>query len=261
MNEQYLVGVDGSVPSIAAARWASRRASKTGARLTLLHVQDPALASRGPDASSLQALVAELRTIDPALTVAAIASVGPGVGGILDAAADADLLVLGTHKTGHMHGRAFGSTGIVLANAAPCSVAVVPDGDFRLRRGVVLGALDLVDGFVAALLVADEAASRGDTLTIVRSVANAEPTGEDDLVRTIHVTHPDVPVSIRSVRRSLAPSLLDAALGHSLLVIPEPTSPSSSSMLHDVLMNLTSPVLVARPASTDLRPQQPEKTR
>src|SRR5665647_3800082 len=50
-----------------------------------------------------------------------------------------DMIVVGTHKTGYLHGRSLGTKSIVVASIAPCTVVVVPEETSSTRRGVVIG--------------------------------------------------------------------------------------------------------------------------
>ncbi|WFR67471.1 hypothetical protein P9139_02650 [Curtobacterium flaccumfaciens] len=94
---------------------------------------------------------------------------GEVVPALLDLVAPEDVLVIGTHKTGHLYGRSLGTTGLALATAAPCTVVVVPDMDLRFRRGVVAGIDTRPDAVVVSEAAAAEAERRGDELVLIRA--------------------------------------------------------------------------------------------
>jgi nucleotide-binding universal stress UspA family protein len=101
-----LVGVDGSPQSETAAAVASHLAGRFGARLSLL----TALGGKGLDR-------------DRAAALRALPVPGDPVDTLVEASADADLLVVGSRG---LHGlRALGSVSERVAHRAPCSVLVV----------------------------------------------------------------------------------------------------------------------------------------
>lgn len=271
-SHRILVGVDGSAPADAAIRWAVRRAEREGAQLVAVHVVDDAFGDAGA------AFVDEARRAGAELLageVARIAAGHPGVavseriasGGLAWSlrslvAAD-DLLVIGTHKTGFLHGRVLGSRSVQVAAAVPCSVAVVPDVDLRFRRGVVAGIDRAATAPTVARVAAVEAADRGDELLLLqavpRGVPGAEARGVHDseaitvAVRAAREVRPSLVVRARVAHRDPAEALLDASRDKALLVLGpgslEATRSPIGSVLHDVLLNVTAPVLVARPAA------------
>ncbi|MDJ0322557.1 universal stress protein [Cryobacterium sp. PH31-AA6] len=270
------VGADGSGPSRAAIRWALARAAGDGSTVVLVHVVDDEWGLLGGG----YAAEAERRgrdVLDVELAEAGRRHAGVDVGARVVRGSPAwtlaglptahDLLVIGTHKTGFLHGRVLGSRSVQMASAAACSVAVIPDTTFDTRRGVVVG-VDRFEGSAAAVVRgAREAARLGQELLLVHAPPVSHPLPSADLPGTTgtaqHLladaadlaaqTAPDVAVRRRVVRREPAEALLDAGNGASLLVlgISHPHAITRSvigSVTHDVLMNITVPVLVARSA-------------
>lgn len=258
MTKRYVVGYDDSGPSRRALEWVMSRADYDGIPVVVAHVRrvgatdtDTDVDDSGVAAAERAVMVAQQR--HPDLTVSLQVLGGGVVDALLDAVDALAVLVIGTHKTGHLHGRSLGTTGLALATAAPCNVVVVPDVDLRFRRGVVAG----IDAGPVAAAVSETAASeaerRGDELVLVRAARTAT-TAVGDLAAEggrLQDMHPHLPVSCRTTGRAIAPTLLDAALGHALLVIggrhpSEVRAGHVSAVLHDVLINLTAPVLVVR---------------
>ena len=71
-----------------------------------------------------------------------------------------DVMVVGTHKTGFLHGRVLGSKSVQIVSTVPCSVAVIPDADLSFRRGVVAGGDHIETAAFVARIAAAEADSR-----------------------------------------------------------------------------------------------------
>lgn len=263
-----LVGIDGSAPSKSALSWAMSRAMGSGEGIRLVHVIDDEWGQLGSDyagearnsgahlvADAARAITAGARGIpveesvlvgSPAWTLAAEASAG-------------DLLVVGTHKTGYLHGRALGSRSIVIASSARSSVAVIPDGHVSAGRSVVVG---VAPGRwrEAVSFGAKEAANTGDELVLVHAVPEDSPPHAVDEARSLlsearafAAAQPGAPTEIRSriSRRQPASALLDAARGARMLVVSPTRGPVDragfvGSVTHAILLNITSPVVVAR---------------
>ncbi|MBF4609411.1 universal stress protein [Curtobacterium sp. VKM Ac-1393] len=254
MDKRYLVGFDDSGPSRRALEWVKSRAADEHAPIVLVHVW-----SGGPDADEDDGVLAARQALraarerHPEADLSLLVLEGDVVGALLDVVDPDTVLVIGTHKTGHLHGRSLGTTGLVLATAAPCTVVVVPDVDLRFRRGVVAGVGAGADAADVGEMAASEAVRRGEELVLIRA-KSADATGAEDLAaagRRLQDAHPRLTVSCRTTGRAVAPTLLDAAFGHALLVIGGRQTSGIraghvSAVLHDVLINLTAPVLVAR---------------
>ena len=138
MTDVVVVGVDGSEGSLRALRWAAEEARIRGARLRVLRawsyadqpeggfdpaydeeaarrVLDESIASLGTDSSGLKIerrIVCDL----PARA-------------LLDAAADADLLVVGSRGLGGFQGLLLGSVSQQVVHHAPCPIVIVPGAE------------------------------------------------------------------------------------------------------------------------------------
>jgi len=264
MTMRYVVGFDGSSPSEAALAWTIHRARQEPAPIVLVHVaegDDGAMGGEYEDlavrrgAAMLSKRIDRLRRSNPELTVEGLAVEGSVAWELGRAVEPADLLVVGTHKTGFLHGRVLGSRSVQIAAAAPSSVAVIPEVDLRFRRGVVAGIDRAETADAIARLAADEAASRSDELSLMEAVSTTAPPQDRTPLAVAIVAarerHPSLVVRSRTSTRPAAEALLDASRDKALLVLgPGSLDPRRSpigSVLHDVLLNLNAPVMVARP--------------
>jgi nucleotide-binding universal stress UspA family protein len=139
-REPVVVGVDGSVSSTAAVRWATREASRRGTALHLLHawvwplyrvsLEAPpgAPSGSGLRAAAEQVLldaVSTARETDPRVEVDTELVVGEPAAALLRAAETAGLLVVGNRGVGGFAGLLLGSTGVSTSAQAVCPVVVV----------------------------------------------------------------------------------------------------------------------------------------
>jgi nucleotide-binding universal stress UspA family protein len=142
---KIVVGIDGSAHSSAALRWAADEAALRSARLEIVHawsfvpVATPADSGLVPmawtdnvelldvtrkaaeDAAAAQ--VEDVLGADHGATVSVVEG-GPAEA-LLDAAKDADLLVVGNRGRGNLAAALLGSTSAKVADSAPCPVVVV----------------------------------------------------------------------------------------------------------------------------------------
>lgn len=151
-SEQIVVGVDGSTASHAALRWAARQAAKAGGTVVAVHairssethewaaqptnygtIPTPVKFDDAEIAATINESVAEqLRAagLDPATTPVDVRAIeGRPVEVLLDAAQDADLLVVGRTGHGGFAGLLLGSVSRHCVEHAACTVVVVPVDD------------------------------------------------------------------------------------------------------------------------------------
>jgi len=140
---RIVVGVDGSTHSAAALRWALGQAVLTGARIDAVACWlRPAMAGgyspaayvdidlAGPTAEVARAAVADAvaATAGAAgveVQTRVVEGYPPRV--LVEAAAGADLLVVGSRGHGELSGMLLGSVGLHCATHAPCPVLIVHD--------------------------------------------------------------------------------------------------------------------------------------
>ncbi len=151
--ELIVVGVDGSPSSGEALDWAVAEARLTGATIDAVYVWDPApiftsgISDREFDALRKAAeerateIVHELAHGEQGVTIVPRVLMGNAAQALLDAAADADLLVVGSRGLGGLKGMLLGSVGHHCAAHSRCPVVIVRHTSLRrrhepLRRGL-----------------------------------------------------------------------------------------------------------------------------
>jgi nucleotide-binding universal stress UspA family protein len=270
------VGVDSSGPSRAALAWALDRATSAHLPVTLVHVGEPSGPSAAPvlesDATEDAHFVTELadrsRLAHPTIDISTRLVTGSVALQLSIMPKPADLLVLGTHKTGYLRGRSVGTLGMIIANAALSSVAVIPDNGLSQRHGVVVAIA--ASGWELAVAVGVREALRlSDGVILVHSLPPTRKlAGRDavaaraaaaqrlmaDATAAAHRAAPQVNVTTRVSTRPTLDAILDASWSASLLVIgsrvPDAVTGFVGSTTHDVLTNINSPVLIARGGAT-----------
>ena len=146
---KIVVGTDGSPSAQRAVRWALEEARLRGAELHIVHAwlvplidampepwliatpvghADDELFERLESAEKtvLQAAVDEARAADPGLTIHGELAEARPAEALLEAARDADLLVVGSRGRGGFTGLLLGSVSAQCVHHAPCPVVVVP---------------------------------------------------------------------------------------------------------------------------------------
>jgi nucleotide-binding universal stress UspA family protein len=277
-SKTLLVGIDGTESSRAALRWAMKRAAAIGAEVTLARVVDDEWTTIGArllgdlddDAQNLLE-----REVEYAHSLAADVVVhsellhGSVMKELIAASEKAEMVVVGTHKTGFINGKVFGSRSLSLAAAAHTPVAIIPQGSPRDGRGIVVGVDDSAAGRLAIRFAAREAERTGEALTLLRAFTVLElSTANNDVQHELakhsesrasialseaaalaSLAAPNLDVKVRSVQRSTAQALVDAAATAALLVIGDSSREGTENALvgsvsHDVLINLTGPAII-----------------
>lgn len=194
MSTLVVVGFDGSAAADAAVLYGARQAARRGSELRIVHAfgwfvllapMYPPYADldRGPREALLDLLVrsaANVRDQFPDLTVTTRLVDGSPTAVLIDAARDAQLLVVGNRGTGGFAGLLAGSTATQLAGHAACPVTVVRDTT-AADAVIVLG----MDGSAHAMAAADVAfaeASRHDAELVIISHGQTHAETEPDPV-------------------------------------------------------------------------------
>lgn len=268
--DRLVVGVDGSGPSAGALSWAISYAVDHGSELLLVHVIDDTWGVAGDDymadaqrrgihvldASRRRAVQAGAPHVQTELVHGRAPSVLSG------AARPHDLLIVGSHRTGFLRGRAFGAASVYVVAAARSAVVVVPNLPLEGRHGVVVGVTGSPSSDAALMQGAREAARADQQLVLIHarppvpheeSSSNGEyraSAARDVVARASARALIDIPhldLSSRVVADNVAPALLTASVDAAMLVIGRghtEAPPNISSVVHDVLMNLNAPVLI-----------------
>ena len=265
MGETLVVGADGSGPSRAAIDWAIARAVSLDADVELVHVIDERwLGLQGAQdnevrehaAAVLAAELNRIRMLPTGPVVTGRVVVGLPSKALMDASVDADLLVIGTHKTGFTYGRAFGSKFSSLASQSRCAVAFIPEMFRRTRQGVAAVADARNGGLQAIEFATAEAVRTGQDLVLIAAWESESvvPRRTDSravglATATSAARNVDARVSVRTrISDSvMSEALITASTTASVLVLARPgTAPDDQTLAtnHDVLANISSPVIV-----------------
>lgn len=258
-RRRIVVGVDGSDEARHALAWARDEAVLRGTALRVVHAWSPpppvteisAMASPGDD--ELYEKLAQEVLIDacttmsadsPAsLTIESSAVRGYPSSVLLDEAAEADLLVVGSRGRGGFAGLLLGSVSHQCVHHADGPVAVVPMSAPAPGRGDVVVGVDGSEGSWMALRWAvDEAAIRGARLAVVHAWTTLYPMPPGGIaVAPIHrrefveqserllqemvdgtvarAERPPPDIELLPVEEPPAPALLHRAEGAGLLVV------------------------------------------
>lgn len=278
-NGTTLVGMDGSASSKRALDWAARRVAQRGGRLRLLCVVDFAFGTDvygsqfDPLENASWALDEASKYVAqnyPAVDVTTDWVDGRPAFELVKASSEAELVVIGTDKSPEIVGPRVGTIPLKVAARARCPVAVIPDlGDAR-RRGVVVGVDRSPQSHEALAAAVHEACWLGTTLRAVHAWHVPPPFASDvtpdlqpdpkyrdslesvldDALAELNTPIPDrVTVVTELARENPALALVDRSLRAELLVVGcrgrgRVASYVLGSVSHDVLLNITSPVLV-----------------
>jgi nucleotide-binding universal stress UspA family protein len=295
MNSEkpILVGYDGSASSERALHWALDEARRLDLPVTILHAQPSEAVLTGlgmgyydPDGSlRLQAetLLSEVKTRAhdwaPDVNVRTRLDAHPPAVALLDAAADASIVVLGSRGKGGFAELLVGSTSLHVATHAKVPVVVVradPTGAEGAEAGRIVVGVDGSDAAQDALRVAfDEAELRHVGLTAIRAwqsgffdaggaksgaiplhveedvVVPGELAALRDAVGPWRAKHPDIDVREELLHGDAAGVLVKAATGAEMLVVGSRGRGGFRSLLlgsvsHAVLHHATCPVVVVR---------------
>lgn len=147
MSDKYriLVGIDGSEASSSALEWAleEARLRRTGLRAITAWqypiLADAALTVPAPETFRQDAIDTQARQLAGAdasgVPVESVVVEGEPSRVLLDAARDADLIVLGSRGHGGFTGLLLGSVSAQMVHHAPCSVVVVRPAKDNHRPG------------------------------------------------------------------------------------------------------------------------------
>ena len=265
MSATIVVGTDASGPSRAASDWAIARAASLDTSVELVHVIDERWLGlqdaqdsevRDHAAALLAAELTRIRMLPSAPVVTGRVVIGLPSKALMDASVDADLLVIGTHKTGFTYGRAFGSKFASLASQSRCAVAFLPEIFGRTRRGVAVAADTLNGGLHAIEFATAEAVRTGQDLAIIAAWEGesfnrrrSDGRAVSLATATTAARNFDARVSVRTrISDSvMSDALITASTTASVLVLAKPgTAPDDQTLAtnHDVLANISSPVII-----------------
>jgi len=283
MTENVIVAIDGGPASAAALDWAITRVinhSASGSHAEPIELElttvvelgwsphDVAVSFQPAYERALAAASHEVESRAPGCRRTSYIRHGVPVEELVRASASADLMVIGSNKTGLLAGAVYGTLPLRLAAHARCPVVVVP-ATWRPRTGPVVVGLDNDPAGTEAIdWAADEAVRLGRGLSIVHSwsipmtvaidlgavvpfealrEANAEALAT--AAGRVRDAHPGLDVVEVLDTGPAAPVLVDAAGDAELLVVGTHGRGSVGSLIlgsvsHDVLLNLPCPIAV-----------------
>ncbi|MFF4820588.1 universal stress protein [Kitasatospora sp. NPDC001309] len=283
MTSTVVAGVDGSPASTAAAQWAAEEAGRRGAALRLVHawpwLTDGVSSYAEPDdlPAAAERTLAEaadaVRRHHPELVVHTDTVLDAPVDGLVAAAADAELLVLGSRGRGGFTGLLLGSVSMAVAGRSGTPVVVVREVG---GEGAGEGAGEVVVGVDAhapeeevLAFAFQEAALRGARVRAVHGwdlpplfgyAGGAVPAGEVAQLEALEAKllslalagprerHPAVEV-VEDVRLGAARGLVEASAGAGLVVVgrrrrPIELGPRLGRIAHAALHHAEAPVAV-----------------
>ncbi|MBB4919784.1 universal stress protein [Streptosporangium saharense] len=277
-----LVGVDGSRSSLEAVSWAVREAGLRRTGLRVVHVMPawPLEMTRDTPHAEIGRWMREgaETTLDGALDrireeggdVEVVSELLPGGDprqALIEAAAHAELLVVGSHGLGGFEGMLLGSVALGVAGHAPCPVAVVRRRPAEPRGRVVVGVDGSPAGVDAVAFAFAEAEIRGAELHAVHAwnrpivgcgpfaLADAEETAQQERRALAEALagwgerHPDVKVTERLEYGHPVEVLREASTEADLLVVGsrgrgDLTALLLGSVSHSLLHHAACPVVV-----------------
>lgn len=276
MTERVVVAIDGGPASSAALEWALERAKVKPITLELTTVVELGWAHAGGPTDDFQpiyerALAEATRQVERSLPHCKKTSfVRRGVPAeeLIRASASADLLVIGTNKTGALAGAVYGTLPLRLAAHSHCPVVVVP-ADWSPHPGnVLVGLEDDATAEGALAFAAREAVGLGRVLDMVHAWSIPSTVAVeygaifpfDDLRRAhsailadaagrVRIANPGLTVREVLEQGPAARVLIDASEESELVVVGTHGRGAVGglflgSVSHDVLLNLRCPVAV-----------------
>lgn len=251
-----VVGVDGSRIGLDAVRWAVAEARLRGLPLQILHAA-PYAAGSTSGTHRARDILARAFTVahraDPALPVTTHHTERSAIPSLLDAAQDAQLLVVGMGGGERPEEVLIGSVALDVSGRSPCPVAVVRGGNHPVAGAPVLVGVDDPATDAAALAVAFADAHRHRSRIVVLHAGHDAPVGLDALAPWT-TSFPDVPVELSVVPGSPVPALLAAAVEARLVVVGTrarraPARALFGSTSRAVLRRSSVPVVVVNPGT------------
>jgi nucleotide-binding universal stress UspA family protein len=275
--ERILLAVDGGPASAAATEWVIERAKTVDISLEVTSVAEiswalpdaPPVDFRAPYEQAARAAAERVGSAAPSVTVTTVVRTGGAANALIAASATADLLVLGTNKTGRLAGLVHGTLPLRVAGRARCPTIVVPSGWAPKDAEVLAGWDEDETADVALEFAAMEADRLGVSLRIIHSWRVPTAMGLDELGASrvfadVAARHHNALSAVAGRTRSAHPSLevfealawgppaielTKAASQASLIVLGTHSRGAIGGLMlgsvsHDVLMNMPAPVAV-----------------
>ncbi|GAC70089.1 universal stress protein [Gordonia soli] len=235
------VGVDASIESEAAARWAAAVADRGGHRVVLVHGYAPPMmiatlaeydvdSARAAAHDRVAAVADALHVDHPSLDITTIVEHLTAIPLLTNVSEHADVLVLGHHRAGWFERLTAGSISSALSARSRCPVVTVPYGNL-VEHGPVVAAVDVEAPSEHAITAAfDRARDADGRITILCAIPDdlaADEIAEvyrraDALLDTWRELYPDCTVTLQLVNGNPHRALAEAVPQAALLVITRP---------------------------------------
>lgn len=213
-----VVGVDGTEPSIAALAWAAARTDRFGP-VRPVYVWDYPLSAWAPSPFGPGAVppVAEMQQAAEeaaATSIEALADVdhhdplvvqGDAASVLVDAAGDANLLVVGTRGRGPVRANMLGSVGRHCADHTPVPMVIVPELDEPSLAGPAEEIVVGIDGSDGSLEALRWAVSNAPASSTIRAVAAWQTPVDGPLLYGVNR------FDIKALKASATTTVVDAA--------------------------------------------------
>ncbi|RBQ16058.1 universal stress protein [Spongiactinospora rosea] len=283
MSEWILVATDGSEPASAAVRWAADEAALWGRGLRVLHVVGPqGLAAPYAEVAGLADALSEeaanilrdaeraVRERAPGVEVTSEALSGPASPILLEEAARASEIVIGSRGRGGLTGLLLGSVSLSVTANAEIPVVVVREPPGPPTGEIVVGFDLSPHSEVSFAYAAEQARKRGARVRVVHawqppvspalmtyypdvseSALEAEITVVQKVVAEWRARHPDLEI-VETVTGGHPVTAISAAAESADLVVVgarrrgEVARAVLGSIGHGVLHNVSRPVAVVR---------------
>jgi len=278
MTDKVVVAVDNRAVSASVLQWLHTRWSRVAdfdvevvavADLGWVPVGSSDTGYRSGYEAALEESGQSIRAILPGATVETTVLWGLPPDVLVDVSAQADLLVLGSDKTGFFQGLVSGTLPLRVAAHSHCPVVVVPAGWSPGEPRVVVGvALDTTDA-AAIEFGALEARRSGGGLRLLHAVTLPQSLLVEDLITTetydevvearsrmldlaveeVRARHPDLDISTAIPRGRAVDALVDEARDGALVIVGTHRRRALARLIlgsvsHDVLLNAPCPVIV-----------------
>lgn len=275
MTERVVLAVDGGPASAAALAWIVERARAVTCELEITTVMEVAWDAdgfvdyRGAFQLLLDDAANEVRASHPDLVVTTMLRSGNPARALIAASREADLLIIGTNRTGPVSGIIHGTLPLRVAGRARCATVVVPATWQPGHVGVVVGWVDDGTADGAIEFAAQEATRLGQELTILHAwhvppvlgldgaasaqiFTDLEAAARDALASIADETrraHPGLTVTEHLSGASAPVAIVSEAHGAALVVVGAHGRGALGGLIlgsvsHDVLMNMPAPVVV-----------------
>ena len=221
--ERIIVGIDAESASELAIEWVIRRARHTTLAVTLVTAID-SLVDDPPTARDRQLALAErIRLVHPGLDIKTELADASIHRALEERSKDADLLVIGSHRTRPIRSLLAGEVSSLIASRAHCPTVIVPD-DWTPCDGAIVVGLGMDDTSEPAMLFGvREAQRRSSILKLVHASLEGDSAAHREILdaagRRLRAGHPHARILEQLVNGRATDALLAESDSAELVVI------------------------------------------